>query len=504
MKKRSPHNELDAFIKNPEYYKQLVNSLEAYAVVTVSADGTIKSWDAGAERVLGYTATEVLGKSHEMFFTKEDIQHDVPNRQLKNALIDTKSLNEGWRLKKNGERFWATGFVFPLRNKKGKLMGFTKIIRDRTERQTLEQHRYRLLDIEKAAHAETNRVIAMLAEGVMVFDMGGKIQYTNSSAQKILGLSEEALTKIDPHDIHWQAIREDGTPYTTETHPVLITIATGKPVRNAVMGIERPQDKAMVWILVNSSLLSHSEKQEPYAVVVSFVDITVRKNLEQQKDIFIGTASHELKTPLTSLTLFSELLRAQAKKSGHKQLIDLSGMIHAQTDRLIHLMNDLLDVSRIQSGKLELHYQKFDINKAISDIISFLQQTTTSHTIIFKSTYKEGKVSADKDRIGQVVTNLLTNAIKYSPKADSVIVKVRSTKDRVCVDVQDFGEGIPKHEQTKIFERFFRTEFAKQKNVAGFGLGLNITSEIVKRHKGALSVKSEPGKGSTFSFWIPL
>jgi PAS domain S-box-containing protein len=500
-----PHRvDIDAFHKSQTFYKKLVESLEAYAIVTVSPDGTVKSWNAGAEKIMGYKASEVIGKNHKIFFTPEDRKNNIPAIQLTQALNKKdRRINEGWRQRKNGERFWSTGFVFPLYDEKKRLVGFSKIIRDRTKRQRAEEERRRLLDIEKAAHGETTRVLSKLAEGVIVFTMEGKVQSSNRSAEKILGLTKEQLLEKSPLDNRWHAIREDGTEFPPESHPARVTIETGKPLANVVMGIRRLKDRKRIWVLINSTPLFRKGKKEPYAVVASYVDITFRKNLEREKDSFIGTASHELKTPLTSLTLFSDILRKKAVVTENKSLIDLGELIHAQTERLIHLMNDLLDVSRIQSGKLELHYQKYDLDKAIVDLISFIQMTTQSHKIEYKSALTK-KVYADKDRINQVITNLLTNAIKYSPKSDKIIVRAKVEDNKACISVQDFGYGIPKDEHKKIFERFFRTEYAQQQNIAGFGLGLNITNEIIKRHKGELTVKSAIGKGSTFSFWIPI
>ncbi|MES2437086.1 MAG: PAS domain S-box protein [Patescibacteria group bacterium] len=387
----------------------------------------------------------------------------------------------------------AKGDVFF--NKKGKAERVVGVNIDITEKKFTEE---RLRESERH-HA---RVVSTLGEGITLSDMGGVVQTANKAALEILGLSYDQIVGKLPTDPMWKVIKEDGSPFPAEERPSLVTLRTRQPQSNSVMGVYRP-DGTLVWVLVNCTLLYEQGNTEPYAMVSSFIDISLRKNLEQQKDLFLGIASHELKTPITSLKLFADILNIQAKNSDQPKLIEIAGMVHSQAERISHLIHDLLDMSMVHAGKLDLKYQQFDMNEVARDIIKSLQLTTTSHLIEYKLLAKH-KVSADKDRIEQVLTNLLANAIKYSPKADRIIVRVKENKGNILVEVEDFGQGIPKEEQQKVFDRFFRTEYSKQKNISGFGLGLNISAQIIKRHKGTLTVKSEVGKGSIFCFTLPL
>ncbi|MBA3550858.1 PAS domain-containing sensor histidine kinase [Patescibacteria group bacterium] len=261
-------------------------------------------------------------------------------------------------------------------------------------------------------------------------------------------------------------------------------------------------DGSIKWMLSKSDIFFDGENIPSRMIGVN-IDITDRKNLEHQKDVFIGIASHELRTPVTSLKLFSNIIINQARLEQKEQVLKSAQIIKSQTDRLMRLVDDLLDVSKIQAGKLELNYQLFDVPEFVDSIISETKHFTQSHKIVYKPGDLE-KITGDKERIGQVIMNLISNAIKYSPRADCIIIKTKQKGEWAIIEVQDFGIGIPKEEQGKIFDRFFRTTDAKDKNISGFGLGLFISSEIVRRHGGELKVKSTQGKGSTFYFSIPL
>jgi PAS domain S-box-containing protein len=237
--------------------------------------------------------------------------------------------------------------------------------------------------------------------------------------------------------------------------------------------------------------------------VQMFHDITRRKTIERQKDAFIGIASHELKTPVTTLAVYTELLEKRLeKKLSEKELYFIKN-IKQQTKRLTGLINDLLSVSRIESGKVEVHAKKFDLNKLVTQVIVDFQYVTETH-VITKEGVIEENVFGDEHLIEEVLVNLLTNAIKYSPKADKVVVRLANDKKFASVTVQDFGFGIGEKDLPYIFERFYRTKEKNEERVPGFGLGLYICSQIIKRHKGKIWAVSKKGKGSSFSFFLPL
>ena len=167
------------------------------------------------------------------------------------------------------------------------------------------------------------------------------------------------------------------------------------------------------------------------------------------------------------------------------------------------LIDDLLDVTRIESDKLLLRYAPFDLNMLIGEVTDEVQRSFGQHQII-RELGDSVTLQADRERVGQVLTNLLTNAIKYSPRADRVIVRTMRDGDQVVVSVQDFGMGIPKRDQARIFERFYRIDDNDHAGISGIGLGLYVAAEFVKRHGGRIWVESEVGQGTTVSFSLPL
>lgn len=239
------------------------------------------------------------------------------------------------------------------------------------------------------------------------------------------------------------------------------------------------------------------------AILLVFEDITDRKQLEKQKDDFIGIVSHELKTPLTGIQAFAQLLEMHLKENEDKKGSFFLSKMTNQMERLTQLMASFVNVYQIQNGKLTLSKKDFEIDQLISSIVSDFQFTTTSHSIEHNG--QSGvMIRGDRERIAQVLVNLISNAIKYSPGADKVIIRSSKVDGRIVISVQDFGLGIPKEVQEKIFERFFRVKGKKEKNISGLGLGLYISYEIIAQHKGKIWVESIEGKGSTFNFSLPV
>ena len=238
-------------------------------------------------------------------------------------------------------------------------------------------------------------------------------------------------------------------------------------------------------------------------ILLAIEDITERKQLEKQKDEFISIASHELKTPITSVKAYAQILGQRFKKADDLKSAELVDKMDMQLDKLTSLIGDLLDVTKIEAGRIQFNKTTFDLNELIDSTVEELQRTTEKHRIS-KTLQPAVKVSGDHDRLGQVITNFISNAIKYSPQADKIIVKTAIEKDFVTLSVQDFGLGLSSGDQVKVFERFYRVSGSNQNTYPGLGLGLYISSEIIKRHKGRVWVDSTMIQGSTFCFSIPM
>jgi signal transduction histidine kinase len=223
------------------------------------------------------------------------------------------------------------------------------------------------------------------------------------------------------------------------------------------------------------------------------------KENQEKKDEFIGIASHELKTPLTTIKGYMDLLSMTEETQPQKLYVQKA---QDSLKKLENLIKDLLDVSKIQSGQLELNITQFDIDSLLNETIAAMQLVTPTHHIVRKGETGHQLIYADRQRIEQVLVNLLSNAIKYSPGAKEVLVYSQITETELIINIEDFGSGVPVEEQINIFERFYRAK-EHSVHVSGFGLGLYICSDIIKRHNGCIGVKSVD-KGSVFYFSLPL
>jgi two-component system CheB/CheR fusion protein len=183
--------------------------------------------------------------------------------------------------------------------------------------------------------------------------------------------------------------------------------------------------------------------------------------------------------------------------------VELLNRMERQINKLTLLINDLLDVTKIEGGKFQFHETYFDFNELVMEITEEMQQITQQHTIVMKLALTT-KIYGDRERIGQVITNFLSNAIKYSPCSNKIILTTLRNAKQITLCVHDFGIGISKEKQSQVFDRFFRVSGAKEDTFPGLGLGLFISAEIIKRHNGTISVKSAKDKGSTFCFTLPI
>jgi PAS domain S-box-containing protein len=465
-----------------ELLEQIINNLSGYAVYMLDKKGNIKSWNAGAQSLLGFTTEEVIGKHFSIFYPPEQTNHK-PQQALQTATDTGKFEEESLRLKKDGGLFWASVVLTSIRGKRGALKGFVKIIRDITSQKDLEiSLRFR------------DQILADMAEGVSIIRLSdSKIIYANSAFATMFGYERNELIGQNV-----AILNENGKLWFDPLRKSITQTLKTQHTWTGEVG-NRKKDGTVFISQVTVSPISYYTVGNCWINVHQ--DITTKKELEWQKDAFIGLASHELKTPLTALSAYAQLLEKRLGKDLTNQQY-VKNITH-QTNRLLSLVDDLLNVSRIDSGKLDLHLKPLNLNALTTKIVDDFNQTTTSHRFLLQSSLDQ-KVLADKNRIEQVIINVLTNAVKYSPHADKVAVKLSADQTSAIVAIQDFGAGISQNDQQHLFERFYRTRDKQDGNISGFGLGLYIARQIVTEHGGQMWVKSQKGKGSTFYFTLPL
>jgi PAS domain S-box-containing protein len=243
-------------------------------------------------------------------------------------------------------------------------------------------------------------------------------------------------------------------------------------------------------------------QERPRRIVAFVLDNSARKELEQRKDDFISMASHELRNPLTALKLQTTLLHRQLARQGTLDETPALARMETQINKITRLVEELLDVSKIQAGGLEYRQERVDLDALLGEVAETMQQTHPSHCILVYGAVQTSLIG-DRDRLGQVFTNLISNAIKYSPNAQTVEMDLSTSEDVVTVRVRDHGLGIPREQRAKIFDRFYRVSGPRQKTIPGLGMGLYIVAEIVKHHGGTITVDSAVGEGSTFTVTLP-
>ncbi|HTK08254.1 MAG TPA: PAS domain S-box protein [Ktedonobacteraceae bacterium] len=349
-------------------------------------------------------------------------------------------------------------------------------------------------------------ILQGVADGIIVYAKDSQIIYANEAAAQMTssGSVQHLLAEQEPGILgKYELVDERGQPFSSSQFTHLRVLA-GEPEAQAVIGYrEANKQQPELWSLVKSRPVIGANG-EVEMVITIIHDVTQQMSLERRKDEFISMTSHELKTPVTSLKGFAYVLQRRLEKQGDTQGAHYLARMDAQLDKLTTLISDLLDVSRIQSGKLVLHMEPVDLDALIDETVENVQAATSTHHLLI-----EGKtttqVMGDKERLGQVFVNLLTNAIKYSPRAQQVIVRLSQDADGewLIVRVQDFGLGIDKVHHEKIFERFYQVSDPEEKTYPGLGIGLSICSEIVMRHQGRMWVESSKGQGSTFFVALP-
>ncbi len=346
---------------------------------------------------------------------------------------------------------------------------------------------------------QLTRVLETMAEGVRIIDPSGKLLYANPMAQKILGIRHVEGSADYEEDGHPQ-FHLDGRDLLPANHPMQKALQTGKPVYDYEIAIQ-PVGQERFFISVNAAPL-RDEHGTVVGSVGTFMDVTTRRKVIQQKDEFISVASHELKTPVTSLKAALQLLNeVKDNASGSSQLIPkLITSANRSLDKLSVLISDLLNVSKIRDGQLIVQAMPVLIHKLIEDCIESIHQDGSFE--IITNGPVDLLVMADELKIDQVLINFINNAIKYAPYSKKIEIGISDEGSMVKICVRDQGPGIAADKIGHVFDRYFRVDNSGTQ-YSGLGLGLYICSQIIRKHGGEIGVESEIGKGSCFWFTLP-
>ncbi len=379
-------------------------------------------------------------------------------------------------------------------------------------------------------------LVEALAEGVVFRDEHDKVLACNEAAPRILGLTRAQLLGSDPPDPRWRAVHRDGRPFAADEDPARVALRTGRPQRDVVMGIGRP-DGATTWLSVNSMPLARAGDERPHATVTSFADITARIEAEARlqrmnaeleervaartrelvtaldaaerasraKSEFLSRMSHELRTPLNAILGFAQVLQLRGGALP-AQARDQVRQIETAGWHLLELINEVLDLSRIESGAMTVSREPVDLAPLVNECARMADPLARRHDVLIVNRVAEGSgphVLGDRTRLKQVLTNLLSNAIKYNRVGGSVTLTLaRGADGRVELAVADTGRGFTDAQLGQLFQPFNRLG-AEGGPIDGTGIGLVITQRLVELMGGTLEVRTEAGTGSVFTVRLP-
>ena len=440
---------LEALRRSEERFRLLVQSVADYAIYMLDPRGIVASWNEGAERIKGYSAEEIIGQSFHRFYPEDKVAEGLPDHVLEVAAREGHFEDEGWRLRKDGSRFWANVVVTALRNDEGELIGYAKVTRDLTARREAEEIRMRHAAADAARKAAEQR--------------------SDDLAQLNSQLEEQAI------ELEYQAEEMEQQAEELEEQTAELEMVTEQLEETNVS-------------LQSSLQQSETERQAADRAAASATAMT-------------SFVSHDLRNPLNAIVMASAMLAdggLDANRAGQQ-----IGVIRRAADQMQRLIEDLLDVAKAEGIGMHIERRTESIAALFTQVLEDFQMPAANRGVELSVELEPDlpRVLADRDRILQVLSNLVGNALKFTESGGSVTLKAVRRRDVVEITVADTGVGIPPDNLPHVFDRFWQ---ARRSSRASAGLGLAIAKSIVEAHEGEIRVESEPGKGSMFRFTLPI
>jgi PAS domain S-box-containing protein len=541
-----------------EMFRLLVASVKDYAIFLLDPDGRVRSWNEGAERIKGYSSAEILGQHFSIFYPPAEIRRGRPDYELRVALEEGRYEEDGWRIRKDGNRFWANVVITALFDG-GELVGFAKVTRDLTERRRGEDEWGRILELERTARADaenalqrlraiqsvTEAALANLTLDALFPGLLGRIsEILEVDTVAVFLVSEDGLSLVPRAARGFDEVVELGVHIPigesfagriagerralvvndVERSDLPIPILRQKGIRS-LLGVPLLVEGRVIGVLNVGTLYARrfTEADSEFLQVVADqvalsidhgrlfeAERTARREAQEAgyavrvRDEFLSVAAHELKTPVTSVRGLSEWLLRLAERGEEpdraRQRRALA-MINRQSQNLSRLVTQLLEVVRLDAGRLEIERHEEDLVPLVRRIVEQAQSLTDRHELVL--TAPAGlRASVDAFRFEQVVTNLLDNAIKYSPDGGPIEVELLEPRaGSVQLAVRDHGIGVPRGQRAEIFERFHQAHADSHRS--GLGLGLYLSRQIVEQHHGRLELESPASGGSRFVVNLP-
>jgi PAS domain S-box-containing protein len=504
------HDEREFSRENAE--SRIIAGVKDYAIFFVDPQGVIRSWNEGTLKIKGYRREEFIGQPFSMLFTPEDQAAGRPAEELRAAAEDGHYTGEGWRVRKDGSRFWANVVLTAVRDAGGNLTGFTKVTRDLTQRRTEEE--------ELRMSESSYRHLVQEIDEYAIFRVGrdGHIMSWNKGVEAIKGYRAEEFI---------------GQPFRTLFVPE--DVAAGRPewelefakrhARYEGEGWRQRKNGSRFWANIVLTALKNEDGEFIGWVKVTR-DMSNRKKAEDQllrakaeadeanrmKTQFLANVSHEIRTPLGAIIGFSELL--QRKDPPAATRMEYATAIHRNGQILAKLINEILDLSKVEAGKLEIEAIEFDLPQLIQEMNSTFSKLAKQRGLKYVSICKTAlpqKVVSDPIRVRQILMNLVGNALKFTEKGhvtleiDELNSGDKEVPDVLIFTVVDSGIGIPEEARHKLFQEFSQADASTTRKYGGTGLGLTLARKIAKAMGGGVElVSSTPGVVSRFQFQFPV
>ena len=487
----------DAELESSEKsFRLLVESVSDYAIFMLDTEGRIASWNAGAQRIKGYRPEEIIGQSFERFYPPEKVAEGWPKEELRRAIAHGRMEDEGWRVRKDGSRFWASVVITALRDSKGRLQGFAKVTRDLTERRRQEE------ELRRSEEKLRLMVEAVKDYALFMLDPSGHVLTWNAGAAAIMGYqATEVLSR------HFSMF------FVPEA------VAAGRPdeeLREAIRTGRSEQEEQRVrrdgtvfWAsVVITPVLGAEGVLRGFAKVTR--DLTEQRRLVELEratrhmNEFIAMLAHELRNPLAPIRNAVNVLRMQPELP---PVVDRMGdMIDRQARQLTRLVDDLLDVGRVATGKISLQRHDIDFREVVLASAEAARPLMAAKRHQLQVDVAEQiPMRGDPTRLAQVLHNLLSNAARYTPEGGEVTVTATVEGNRSITRVRDNGQGIAQQALERVFG-LFEQEPGVERNPteSGLGIGLTLARTLTELHGGTLRAYSEGrGRGATFELILP-
>jgi PAS domain S-box-containing protein len=489
--------------ESAERFRLLIESVKDYAIFILDPDGRVSTWNPGAERIKGYFAHEIVGKHFSVFYPADVAATGKCELELVIAARDGRFEEEGWRIRKDGSRFWANVTITALRDPTGGLVGFAKVTQDLTARR---------------AAAEETRRFQLLVESVkdyaiFILDPSGRVSTWNPGAQRIKGYTSDEIVgkhfsifyppqavaegKCDLElevaaregrfeEEGWR-LRKDGSRFWAN-----VTITTLRDSNDGVLGFAK----------VTQDLTQRREAEAASrALAEQRAALAEKARIQEFQERFLAILGHDLRNPLASIDMGLGILREQISDPASTRILT---RVLSSSGRMSRMIEQILDLTRSRlAGGLELDLRPMDLRGTLVKIVDELRTAHPGRSI--ELDVRSFGILGDPDRMEQVFSNLIGNAILHGDPATPVVIRAELEQDFVRLAIHNFGEPIPAEIQPKVFDPFRRGEReSRTSKTSGLGLGLYISWEIVRGHGGTIEVESSVDRGTTFNVRLPI